>query len=72
MKIHKDILTGKDNETYDSGRLSLFIGVISFVVFSGFAVFKAGTFDYISYGSGFAAICAGAGALLKLKEGSEP
>lgn len=72
MKYVKHLLTGIDNETADAGRIALLVGLISFVYFSYISVNKSDTFDLQAFGIGYSAICAGVGALLKLKENTEP
>lgn len=69
----RHILTGIDGETYDLGRV---IGAMGGTAFTGIGVWQAvhGTapFDFQSFGIGFGAMAGGVGALLKLKENSEP
>lgn len=68
-----DILTGKDGVTHDMGR---WMGVLSFLSGLGLEVYvivvKGQPFDFTQFGLGIAAMAAGIGALLKLKEGTEP
>ncbi len=71
-KFFKDILTGKDNQTYDMGRLLWVQGAISYCIIAFFAVYKGQHWDPIAFGSGFAAILAAGGAALKIKESTEP
>jgi hypothetical protein len=68
----KDCMTVIDSETFDIGRIILFIGIISFIGFTIIDAFSSWNFDMQSYGIGFGSLCGGAGALLKLKERSEP
>lgn len=73
-------LTGKDNSTGDIGRILLLVSVVSYLLFVGVALYKAinmsvpptPIFDMVNFGVGLGAVFASAGALLKLKEGSEP
>lgn len=72
MKFFKHILTGIDGETYDIGRV---FGAISFIVGLSLEVHSVVNhvpFDFKDYGFGIAAIAAGVGAFLKLKETTEP
>jgi hypothetical protein len=73
MKFIKDTLTGKDGESFDVGRVA---AVLSFITGIGLQVYVVGwkgqPFDFLLFGSGIGAMAAGLGALLKLKEGSEP
>lgn len=68
----KQVLTGRDNETYDIGRISLFIASMAFLVFTGYDLYLNKKFDAQAFGLGFGSMSAGAGALLKLKENTEP
>ncbi len=73
MYFLKSMLTGVDNETHDFGR---YIGVLSILVALGLqvyvVVFKGQSFDLQNYGIGIGALVAGLGAMLKLKESTEP
>lgn len=73
MKWLRDILTGKDNSTHDMGR---WMGVVSFLSGIGLEIYviviKGQPFDFTQFGVGIAAIAGGIGALIKLKESTEP
>ena len=72
-EILKQLLTGKDNNTHDLFRWLSMVSVLTALgleVYSVVMLHK--TFDMQAYGLGLAAVFAGAGAGLKLKEGTEP
>lgn len=71
-KILTDILTCKDNATFDNGRVLLFLAVICFLIFTAIDVLETHTFEYQEFGIGFGILLAGGGVNLKLKETSEP
>lgn len=63
----KNILTEKDNITYDAGRVLWVAGTVAFICFTGYQVFRQGTFDASSYGIGLGSLLTGGGAGLGLK-----
>lgn len=73
-------LTGKDNTTGDIGRILLLVSTLCYLFYVGVALYKSITmpvtpvpiFDMTNFGIGLGAVLASGGALLKLKEGSEP
>lgn len=73
MKALRDLLTGRDGLTHDLGR---WMGAASFLVGLGLEIYvvvwKSQPFDFLTFGAGVAALAAGIGAMLKLKEGTEP
>jgi hypothetical protein len=71
MKFFRDLFTGKDNSTYDIGRFLWFQGCQAFILFSGYALWKGGTFDPIVWGGGLAALLGAGGAALGLKATTE-
>ena len=72
MKKLNELITGVDNATLDVGRVVLLAGVGAYIYFSYLSISRGAVFNGNDFGIGFGAICAGAGALLKFKEGSEP
>jgi hypothetical protein len=71
-KFLNDIFTGKNNSTFDLGRILWAMGVLVFLVLSVIDVLNGHRFDPISYGAGLGAVMAlGAGALA-LKSKTEP
>jgi hypothetical protein len=72
MKLLRDIFTGKDNTTYDLGRISWALSVIWFLSASTYNMVITSTFDMIAAGTGLGGILAAGGAALALKSGDEP
>jgi hypothetical protein len=71
-KIVKQLLTGRDNLTYDLGRV---LWAVSFLVGLGVVVYSVAAqkpFDLTNYGLGVSALLVAGGAALKLKESTEP
>jgi hypothetical protein len=68
----KHIFTGKDNATFDVGRLLWALGVLVFLGISIYSVAKGNPFNAIDYGAGFGGLLAGGGAGLSLKAKTEP
>ncbi len=73
MKPLRDILTGRDGTSHDIGRWSAVASILVGLGLEVFAVVCRGQpFDMLAFGGGIGALAAGIGALLKLKEGTEP
>ena len=71
-KILKDISTGVDGESYCCTRLYGHFGVLTYLglCISDFCV--SHEFNYVQFGTGFAAIVAGQGAAIWAKRQTEP
>ena len=73
MKLVNDVLTGKDNTTYDIARVAGAVTVLTFLGLSIYSVvFKSQTFDMQSFGVGAGAVIAAMGAALGMKAKTEP
>lgn len=73
MKPLRDILTGKDGETHDIGRWAAMASIVTGLGLEVYAVgWRGQPFDMLAFGGGIGALATGIGALLKLKEGTEP
>ena len=69
----KNILTGKDNQTYDIARIGWFFGLIFYCIMTFISSYHNGyQFPYKDWAIGFGAIMAASGASVKFKESSEP
>lgn len=71
----KQLLTGIDGQTQDFGRLIGLLGGVSFIIMGFKACWIATAdhpFSFQDFGIGFGAMAAGVGALIKLKEKTEP
>lgn len=71
-KFFKDIFTGRDNRTYDMGRVLWFQSVQAFIAISVYALYKGGSFDPVTWGAGLAALIGAGGAAIGLKSNTEP
>lgn len=73
MGFWKNVSTGQDNETYDVARV---LAIASVVVGLGLCIYAVGwkdqIFDLQQFGIGIGAMFTGLGAVLKLKENTEP
>lgn len=72
VKLFKDCLTGKDNETYDIVRILLFLACIVYFTLSFVETFKGHDFNPIEYGTGLGLLFAGGGGGIALKQRAEP
>ena len=70
--VLQQLLTGKDNETHDIGRWLAVLTVLAGIGYQGWAIYKGQPFDLQNFGVGAGALFTGVGAMLKLKEGTEP
>jgi hypothetical protein len=66
------LLTGKDNETYEIGRVLLFIGYVSFLLFSAYDVFLLHHFDPLSFSAGLTGLLFGGSSGIAIKARTEP
>lgn len=73
MPILRDIFTGADGASHDIGR---YMAAGSTLVGLGLQIYAVGwrgqPFDFQAFGIGCGALAAGVGAMLKLKETTEP
>lgn len=73
MKPLRDILTGRDGVTHDIGRWAAVASIVTGLGLQVYAVgWRGQPFDMLAFGGGVGALAAGIGALLKLKETTEP
>lgn len=73
MSFLTHLLTGADNKTHDIGRWFAAFGGLTGIGMSIYDVVINHThFDCQAFGIGMAALAGGVGAMLKLKEGTEP
>ena len=68
----RDLVTCKDGLTHDIGRWGGAIALLTGLALQVWAVAKGQPFDMLQFGTGIGALAAGVGAMLKLKESTEP
>lgn len=75
MKFLSDILTGKDNLTFDAARVVGVLGAFAYVIFWTAAVFRLGSFtaaDASAYGAGLGLVLVAMAGAVRLKQETEP
>lgn len=72
LKIINDLFTGKDNQTFDIGRIMLFLAEVIFWYLAICKIHYTHDFNPVEFGTGQAAILTGFGALLAFKAPTEP
>ncbi|MGH9724566.1 MAG: hypothetical protein ACRD41_05820 [Candidatus Acidiferrales bacterium] len=80
MKLLSNMLTGKDNATYDIARVSGLLGVLTFLGLEIFQVVhashlqpaQAAIFDMQTFGIGLGLVITAMATALKIKETTEP
>lgn len=66
------LLTGIDGQTYDPARVLWVVGMLAFLAFAGWEVFKSGKFDMLNFATAYGVMLASGAASVKIKESSEP
>lgn len=72
IKLFRDCLTGKDNETYDIYRLALVSALIVYFTLSIYEVYQGRDFKPKEFGEGLGYIFGGGGLAIWLKRETEP
>ena len=73
MAILRDLMTGKDGISHDIGRYIAAASSVTGLFLCSYAVIVKGQpFSFQDFGIGMGSLAAGVGALLKLKENTEP
>ncbi len=75
MKFLSDLLTGKDNLTYDAARVVGVVGAFAYVMFWSVQVWHSAAFnsaDARSYGEGLGLVLIAMAGAVKLKASEEP
>jgi hypothetical protein len=68
----KHMITGIDNQTIDVARVLLIVGVLSFLSFTGYEVYKSGHFNMTDFALSYGGLLATGAAGVKIKESTEP
>jgi len=71
-KLVKDCVTGPDGETYDPARILWIVGVVTFMGFAGWEVYKTNHFDMVNFSLAYSGLLAAGAAGVKIKESTEP
>jgi hypothetical protein len=71
-KILNDLFTGIDGKTHDISRWLWILGILAFISFAGFEVYKSGHFDLVNFGMAYSTLLAGGAFGVKVKESQEP
>ena len=69
--ILKQLLTGKDNETYDLGRVSWLVGIVAIITLAGYEVMHA-TISLRELAESLGIVSAAGGASVAMKSKTEP
>ena len=69
--ILKQLLTGKDNQTYDIGRVSWLIGMVAVILLAGYEVMHS-TVSLRELAESLGIISAAGGASVAMKSKAEP
>jgi hypothetical protein len=72
MKFIKHSLTGIDGETYDPARILWVIGILTFLLFTGYEVWHTQHFDMVNFGLAYGGLLALGATGVKIKESTEP
>lgn len=67
----KHLLTGKDNETYDIGRVTWLLGFLAIIILAGFEVFRSQV-SLRELAEALGIVSGAGGASVMLKKDTEP
>lgn len=68
----KHMITGVDNQTVDVARVLWIVGVVTFLGFTGYEIYKSGHFNMTDFSLAYSGLLAGGAAGVKIKESAEP
>lgn len=71
-KIVVDWFTGPDGATHDPARALWILGVVCFLSFAGYGIYKEGKFDMVNFSISYGTLLAAGAAGVKIKESTEP
>ena len=69
--IFKQLLTGKDNETYDLGRVSWLVGMVAVIGLAAYEVMHSSV-SLRELAESLGIVSAASGASVAMKQGAEP
>jgi hypothetical protein len=70
-QIFKQLLTGKDNQTYDLGRVSWLVGMVAVIGLAAYEVMHS-TVSLRELAESLGIVSAASGASVAMKQGAEP
>ena len=68
MSSWLNMFRGIDNNSFDIGRVTWFLGAVAMLGYQGYALFLGQTWNSIEFGGGFAALLAAGGFGIKQKD----
>lgn len=68
----RELFTGPDGETHDPARWLWILGIVAFLAFAGYELYRSGRFDMMNFGLAYATLLGGGAAGVKIKESTEP
>jgi hypothetical protein len=71
-QVINDWLTGIDGITFDPARAAWLLGIVAFLCFVGYNVYKTGQFDMVNYGLAYGSLLAAGAAGIRIKSMTEP
>jgi hypothetical protein len=72
FKWLNDIFTGIDGKTSDPARVLWILGVVVFLCFAGYGIYKEGKFDMQQFAIAYGALLVSGAAGVKVKSSTEP
>ena len=66
------IFTGKDNSTVDPARVLWILGVVVFLGFAGYEIYRTQKFDMTTFAMAYGTLLGAGAAGVKIKETTEP
>jgi hypothetical protein len=72
MNFIKHILTGKDNQTWDMGKVSWATCIVAVIAAAAANWWHGSVIPLIDFGGALTGVCLGHGAALGLKKSTEP
>jgi hypothetical protein len=72
MSFFKDLTTGIDGVTHDPARALWVLGIVTFILFTGYEVWHTKHFDMEKFGIAYGVMLAAGASGVKIKESTEP
>ncbi len=71
-KFFTHLVTGIDGDTFDPARVLWILGVVCFLSFSAYGIYKEGKFSMTDFSMAYGTLLAAGAAGVKIKESTEP